>query len=57
MPRAASAGGMPSKTRSVTPSSAGSAAESGSPTKSIEATRTSSTSGWTRSRRIISAPP
>ena len=33
------------------------AAPSGSPTRSTEATRQSSTPGWTRSLRIISAPP
>ncbi len=57
IPAAASAGSMPSKTRSVALSSEGCAAPSGSPTKSTEATLTSSTSGWMSRRRIISAPP
>ena len=57
IPLAASAGAMPSKRRSVWPSRFGWTAEIGSPMKSTDATRTSSTSGWRSRRRMISAPP
>ena len=45
IPRAASAGESPSNFSSVCPSRFGCTADSGSPTKSMDATRTSSTSG------------
>src|SRR5512143_219432 len=56
-PSAAWSGSRSSKTSALAPSREGWAAPSGWPTRSIEATRTSSTSGWMRSRRIISAAP
>src|SRR3954470_8246691 len=48
---------MFSNTRGVRPVRGGWTAPSGSPTWSTATTRTSSTSGWMSSRRIISAPP
>ncbi len=57
IPRAASAGVRSSNRRSVRPSRFGCTVETGSPTKSTDATRASSTSGWARRRRISSAPP
>ncbi len=54
---AAAAGARSSNRSREAPSSDGCAAPSGSPTWSTEATRDSSTSGWSSRRRISSAPP
>ena len=56
-PAAASRGEMSSKRRSLRPVRCGCAAQIGSPTMSIDDTRTTSTSGWMSNRRSISAAP